>query len=204
MKKLLALTLTLLLLTPAALAEFDNAALEAVADYQVLPPDEALNTVVRPLNQPYLGESSNGEMMAVYVDFVELVDAEATLLRLLASVTLDEPMQADTLVVTVNKKAYSFAVACVQTEYDGIFMEDYAACLTKASLPLLKDLAKQKKEVSVPFVFLRDGQEVLSGQARLPGGEMKALYDKFVALGGTKQSLDALDEVFPCKVEKAR
>lgn len=204
MKKLLALTLALLLLTPAALAEFDNAALEAVEDYQVLPPDAALNTVVRPLNQPYLGESSNGQMMAVYVDFVELVDAEATLLRLLASLTLDEPMQADTMVVTVNKKAYSFAVTCDQTEYDGIFMEDYAVCLTKASLPLLKDLAKQKKEVSVPFVFLRDGQEVLSGQAALPGGEMKGLYDRFVALGGAKQSLDALDEMFPCQVKKAR
>ncbi len=203
MKKLLALLLTLLL-TPAALAEFDNAALEAVEDYQVLPPDAALNTVVRPLNQPYLGESSNGQMMAVYVDFVELVDAEATLPRLLASLTLDEPMQADTMVVTVNKKVYSFAVTCDQTEYDGIFMEDYAVCLAKTSLPLLKDLAKQKREVSVPFVFLRDGQEVLSGQAALPGGEMKALYDKFVALGGTKQPLDALDEMFPCQVKKGR
>lgn len=207
MKKLLALLLALLMMAPAALAEFDVSPLKNDPNVTVMPQHGTVNTVYRPTNQPFIGqvdEEFEGELI-VYVDYINLVDEEATLLRVMVStVVYDYPLNADQMRLTVGGKSYTFPVSREIAEYDGLYMEDHAVCLTEASLPLLKAIAQQKKDAPIPVTLYREGETVFSGLAVIPGDEAARLYDRFVDLGGKKQALKRLDALWPCQVEKVQ
>ena len=83
-------------------------------------------------------------------------------------------------------------------------MEDHTTYLTDASLPLLKAIAQQKTDAPIPVELLSLGEVVFSGLVVIPGEEAADLYDRFIDLGGKKQELKKLDEVWPCKVEKVK
>lgn len=205
LKKMLLLLLCMALCFPAALAEsaFDNAALLATENMDVFEHPGTANTVVRPVNQPYLGQADegyDGELDA-YVDYLILPDLEVTLLRIFLSTVTYEPLTAQEMRLTVGGKQYTFAVEYDQSEYDGIYMEDYAVCLTDASLPLLKAIAQQKKDDPIPVEFLCDGEVAFSGLILIPGQDAADLYDRFIDLGGKKQSLKAYDDLWPCSVK---
>lgn len=207
MKKLLAALLAVPLLLSAALAEFDVFPLKSDPNLNAFTRYGTVNTVYRPVNQPYLGqvdEAFEGELIA-YVDYVTLVDEGVTLLQLTASTTVfDTPLNADRLRLTVGGKHYTFSVSREIAEYDGLYMEDYAACLTDASLPLLKAIAQQKTDAPIPVTLLSGGETVFSGLVVIPGEEAARLYDRFVSLGGKTQELKKLDALWPCEVEKAK
>lgn len=206
MKKLLAFLLALLLM-PSALAEFDLSALRNDPGFAVIPQHGTVNTVYRPTNQPFIGqadEAFDGELTA-YVDFIQLVNLEATLLRLTVSATVyDSPLNGERLRLSVGGKHYTFEVSREVSEYDGIYMEDYSACLTDASLPMLKAIAQQKRDNPIPVTVLCGEEAVFSGLVVIPGSEAAKLYDQFVSLGGKKQELKKLDDAWPCTVESAR
>lgn len=207
MKKLIALLLALMLFAPAALAEFDTAALKNDSDMSIFTQYGTVNTVYRPVNQPYIGqvdENFEGELVA-YVDYITLVDEGVTLLRLMIStVAYDMPINADQLRLTVGGKCYTFTVLHEESEYDGLYMEDYTACLTDASLPLLKAIAQQKTDAPIPVELLSLGEVVFSGLVVIPGEEAANQYDQFIDLGGKTQELKKLDALWPCEVEKAK
>ena len=207
MKKLPAFLIALLLMTSAALAEFDLAPLKSDPDLSVFTQPGTVNTVYRPLNQPFIGqvdEAFEGEMV-VYADYISLVDEGVTLLRLMVStVAYDLPLNADQLRMTVGGKRYTITVHHEESEYDGLYMEDYSACLTDASLPLLKAIAQQKNDAPIPVELLSLGDVVFSGLVVIPGEEAAGLYDRFIDLGGKKQELRKLDALWPCEVEKVK
>lgn len=207
MKPLLTLLLALCLAVPAAFADdtFNVAALQQDDDLYAFTHPGTLDTVYRMLNQPYFGQAEFPEYgsLAAYVDYVTLVDLDATLLRLMVSIEVFDPIGADEMRLTVGGKAYTFAVTYDQSEYDGLYMEDYAVCLTDASLPLLKAIAQQKQDAPIPVELLYQGEAVFTGLVIIPGEDAADLYDHFVDLGGLRQQLKQLDESWPCKVEKA-
>lgn len=207
MKKLLAFLLTLMVFTPAASAEFDLSPLKSDPNMTVYTQHGTVNTVYRPMNQPFTGqpdEAFDGQLIA-YVDYINLVDEDVTLLRLMVStVAYDSPINAEQVRLTVGGKHYTFPVSREVSEYDGIYMEDHAVCLTDASLPLLKAIAQQKKDAPIPVTLLCEGETVFSGLVLIPGDEAAKLYDQFVNLGGKKQELKKLDQRWPCEVEKAK
>lgn len=207
MKKLPAFLMALLLMTSAALAEFDLAPLKSDPDLSVFTQPGTVNTVYRPLNQPFIGqvdETFEGEMV-VYADYISLVDKGVTLLRLMVStVAYDLPLNADQLRMTVGGKRYTITVHHEESEYDGLYMEDFTACLTDASLPLLKAIAQQKNDAPIPVELLSLGDVVFSGLVVIPGEEAAGLYDRFIDLGGKKQELRKLDALWPCEVEKVK
>lgn len=208
MKKIAALLLLLTLCLPTALAEsaFDTAALQQAENMTVFTPYGTFDTVVRPVNQPYIGQADmpvDGGLIA-YVDYITLIDQNVTLLRLLVCIEAFEPITADQLRLTVGGKTYTFDVTHEQAEYDGLYLEDYAACLTDASLPLLKAIAQQKTDQPIPVELISLGEAAFSGQVIIPGEEAATLYDRYIDLGGKKQNLKALDEVWPCKIEKSK
>lgn len=206
MKRILA-CLLMLLFIPSALAEIDLAALKADPDWYAFPAPGTVNTVYRAVNQPFIGqvdEGYEGELVT-YVDFITLVDAEATLPRLMVStVSYDDPLNADSLRLTVGGKRYTFTVSHEESEYDGLYMEDFSTCLTDAGLPLLKAVAQQKTDAPIPVELLSLGETVFSGLVVIPGEEAAAIYDRFIDMGGKQQGLKKLDSLFPCKVEKAK
>ena len=207
MKKLLAFLLALLLTVPAALAEFDTAALKADPELYVLELPGSVDTAYRPVNQPYIGqvdENFDGELVA-YVDYLTLVDADATVLRLMiATVIYDAALNADQLRLTVQGKTYTFTVTHVESEYDGVYMEDYTTCLVGDGLSMLKTIAQQKKDDPIRVELLSLGETMFSGLVIIPGEEAARLYDRWIDLDGKKQNLKVLEEVWPCKVEKVK
>lgn len=203
MKKMIALLLVMLLLPAAALAEFDNAELERTENCTVFQHFNSWDTVVRPNNQPFIGELADGTL-AAYVDYIELINLDATLLRVVVSVMIYDSVQADTLVFTVDGKNYAIRAACEEAEYDGTYMEDYYLCLTDKSLPMLKAIAQQKKDEPIEIAFIYEGETLLEGRVIIPGDDAARLYDRFIDLGGKKQDLKAMDEYWPCEVTKVK
>ena len=206
MKKLLALLLILFLASPV-LAEMDLTPLKTDPDWYAFPQGATLNTVYRAINQPYIGQvddAFDGDLVA-YVDFITLVDRDVTLLRLMASTEMfGLPLGADQLRLTVAGKRYAFSVSREESEYDGLYMEDYTTCLVGEGLTMLKAIAQQKKDHPIAVELLAEGSVVFTGQVIIPGEEAAAIYDRFIDMGGKKQSLKALEEQFPCKVEKIK
>lgn len=206
MKRLIALVLALLLCGSAALAEFDTASLRDMENTTTFTHPGTVNTVTRLLNQPYLAQvdaPSEGEL-SVFVDFITLPDYEVTLLRLLTGTVTYAPLAANEMRITVGGKRYTFTVNYEQSEYDGIYMEDYAVCLTDTSLPLLKAIAQQKTDKPIQVEYLSLGEVVFSAQVIIPGQDAALIYDRFVDYGGKKQDLSWYDAMWPCKVEKVK
>lgn len=210
MKKMIALFLTLLMLS-AASAEtvFNNAELEHTENCRVYTEPGSVDTVVRPADQPYVGTVTPNEKydegeLYVFIDYVQKVDLDATLLRMVFSLTVYEPLQAAEIAVTVDGSRYIFHAECEQSEYDGIYMEDYEFCLAEAGLPLLRAIARQKADVPILVEWLDMGEVALTAQVVVPGEDAAILYDRFVNLGGKKQRLSNLNETFPCTVEKVK
>lgn len=206
MKRLIALVLALLLCGSAALAEFDTASLREMENATTFTHPGTVNTVTRLLNQPYLAQvdaPSEGEL-SVFVDFITLPDYEVTLLRLLTGTVTYAPLAANEMRITAGGKRYTFTVNYEQSEYDGIYMEDYAVCLTDTSLPLLKAIAQQKTDKPIQVEYLSLGEVVFSAQVIIPGQDAALIYDRFVDYGGKKQDLSWYDAMWPCKVEKVK
>lgn len=206
MKRLIALVLALLLCGSAALAEFDTASLRDMENTTTFTHPGTVNTVTRLLNQPYLAQvdaPSEGEL-SVFVDFITLPDYEVTLLRLLTGTVTYAPLAANEMRITAGGKRYTFTVNYEQSEYDGIYMEDYAVCLTDTSLPLLKAIAQQKTDKPIQVEYLSLGEVVFSAQVIIPGQDAALIYDRFVDYGGKKQDLSWYDAMWPCKVEKVK
>lgn len=206
MKRLIALVLALLLCGSAALAEFDTASLRDMENTTTFTHPGTVNTVTRLLNQPYLAQvdaPGEGEL-SVFVDFITLPDYEVTLLRLLTGTVTYAPLAANEMRITAGGKRYTFTVDYEQSEYDGIYMEDYAVCLTDTSLPLLKAIAQQKTDKPIQVEYLSLGEVVFSAQVIIPGQDAALIYDRFVDYGGKKQDLSWYDAMWPCKVEKVK
>ena len=206
MKRLIALVLALLLCGSAALAEFDTASLRDMENTTTFTHPGTVNTVTRLMNQPYLAQvdaPSEGEL-SVYVDFITLPDYEVTLLRLLTGTVTYAPLAANEMRITAGGKRYTFTVNYEQSEYDGIYMEDYAVCLTDTSLPLFKAITQQKTDKPIQVEYLSLGEVVFSAQVIIPGQDAALIYDRFVDYGGKKQDLSWYDAMWPCKVEKVK
>lgn len=204
MRKWLCMLLCCLLLPAAAFAEseFDDEALRNMENYTVFGEPLTPNTVFRPVNQPYQGqvdEPYEGWLVA-YMDFVSMPDYGATLPRLLVSIETFEPIGADAMRLTVGGKTYTFAVTGERSEYDDVYMEDYAVCLSAASLPMMKVIAQQKKDQPIQVDFLVQEEVVFVGQVVLPGQEVADMYDAFIDLGGKRQDLKRFDEIWPCEI----
>ena len=206
MKRLIALVLALLLCGSAALAEFDTASLRDMENTTTFTHPGTVNTVTRLLNQPYLAQvdvPGEGEL-SVFVDYITLPDYEVTLLRLLTGTVTYAPLAANEMRITAGGKRYTFTVNYEQSEYDGIYMEDYAVCLTDTSLPLLKAITQQKTDKPIQVEYLSLGEVVFSAQEIIPGQDAALIYDRFVDYGGKKQDLSWYDAMWPCKVEKVK
>ena len=207
MKRILLMCLCLLLTLPA-LAEdsFDTAPLKTDQNLTSFTHPGTLDTVYRLLHQPYFGqvdEAFDGGLVG-YVDYITLADHDATLLRVMIATEAFEPITASELRMTAGGKQYTFSVHYEQSEYDGIFMEDYTFCLTDASLPLLKAIAQQKQDDPIPVELLAYGEVVFAGELIIPGDDAAWLYDQFIDLGGKQQNLKRFDDLWPCRVEKVK
>lgn len=207
MKKQTAVLMALLLLLTSAMAEFNTDALKTDADMYAFTQFGTVDTVYRAVNQPYIGQADDnfeGGLVA-YVDYVTMPDHGVTLLRLMISTEVfDYPLGADEVRLTVGGKRYTLPVSRAESEYDGLFMEDFSACLVGEGLNMLGAIARQKQDAPIPVELLSLGDVVFSGVVIIPGEEAAAQHDRFVDLGGKTQSLKKLEELFPCKAEKVK
>ena len=201
MKQFAALFLSVLMMTSAALADFafDIAELERTPDCMVYPEEGTADTVVRPMNQPFIGEiDGEGELIA-YLDYLERADEETVVLRLVVSTALEEMLSAYKMTITVDKKSYAFDVSAVTSEYDRTYYEDYVVCFGAEGMKFVKAIAQTKKDD--PLEISLESDRVITGRVIIPGDTAAYLYDRFIDLGGRKQNLDYFDELWPMEVK---
>ena len=201
MRKLMILLLAALLLTGSALAEgFDSAALEQTEGMTVFPDEDSACTVIRPAGQPFPGHTEDAwEELTAYLDFVEDPDEDMTLLRLTVSLVSDRYLAANKLTVTAGDTDYVFEVDHLVSEYDMVYYEDYAVCLSDESLPMLRAMARSRED---SFAVTLEGQETVRGEISLPPEEAARLYDLYIDLGGKAQRLDLVRDRWPVQTVK--
>ena len=206
MKRILVLLIALMCLS-SALAEIDLNPLKTDPDWYSYPVPGSVDTVYRTVKPPFIGqvdEGCDGELVA-WVDYITLVDDDVTVPRLVISTTVwDMPLNAQEVRLTISKARYTLSVTHTESEYDGMYMEDYEACLVGEGLNLLKTIAQQKKDNPVRVEVLNLGEPVFSGLVVIPGAEAAAVYDRYVDMGGKTQSLKQLESRWPCKAEKVK
>lgn len=201
MKRILCLAAALVLLCVPALAEdFDQAALEQMDAYDVMMDFQQVNTIVRPKDQPYAGtiDVEDGEA-AVYLDFIQMPDENATLMRLMLCLTTYEFIGASELTITVGDKDYIFSVFPEISEYDLTYFEDYTICMTDESLPMIKAMARSKTDT---FAFQLTGAKGYTGTITLPLDTVADMYDTYIDLGGAQQNLTLCRDLWPVMIEK--
>ena len=177
MKRILAVLL-LLCLPFAACAEKDRAALTDGLDCAVYLDVNQIDTVIRPLNQPFFGTvDAEGEMIA-FIDYVEIPDMSGTFMRLTLSLVTNEPVDAEELTIAFGKNAYTVDVFPQTSEYDTVYYEDYAVLFNDDTLPMLKALSKNKSEIT----YTLTGTSTRTGTLDIPAAEVKALYDRFMSV----------------------
>ena len=120
MKRFL-IILLILCLPLTAFAEKDRAALTEGLDCAVYLDVNQIDTVIRPLDQPFFGTvDAEGEMIA-FIDYVEMPDQNATFMRLTLSLVTDEPVNAEALTIAFGKESYTFDVFPLTSEYDTVY-----------------------------------------------------------------------------------
>ncbi|MBE5768539.1 MAG: hypothetical protein E7333_03000 [Clostridiales bacterium] len=201
LKKFLLLLMMLCLFTGVSCAEgFDLETLKADADWMMIPHDNGLDFVYRPVNQPFIGAVDGEGELIVYLDYVEDAQNGMVALRMLVSTALPEELCADTLALDVDGTVYTFDVMAVVSEYDRTYFEDYAVYFSPKSLPMLQQIARRKEDT--PLAVTLTGAYVLTGQVILPGQEVADVFDLYVDLGGRQQGLSVYEDLYPVKITK--
>lgn len=218
MKKFFSLLLILCCLPAAVLAEVDVMALQQMTNMQVFTASNGVDTVIRPADQPFVGvtELEDGELIA-YLDYIDMPNENRVFLRLTISVVTPDLYAADTLALTVGKKTYTFRVRPEINEYDTMYYEDYAVCLTEESLPILQDIIKlgaktedvaalhEKYDLDdkpVQVTLSCEGMESIRGSVVIPAENVKAIRDRYEEVGGMAQDFGAFEETWPVEVSQ--
>ena len=175
MKRLLALLL-LLCLPFAAAAEKDRAALTEGLDCAIFLDANQIDTVIRPMQEPFFGTvDGEGEMIA-FLDYVEIPDLNGTFMRLTLSLVTNEPVNAEELTLAFGKNSYVFDVWPFTSEYDTVYYEDYAVTFDDKTIAMLKALSKNKAEIT----YTLTGDSVRTGTLDIDADVVKELYNRFV------------------------
>lgn len=199
MKRMLTLLLALLLLGGAAAAEgFDCLELERTPDCLVYQEAPGVNTVVRPMEQPFeCMVDREGDELVCCLDFIEMPNEDAVFLRLTLSLMTRSPLNAGEMIVEVDGVSYAFPVTAMASEYDQLFFEDYAVCITDESLPMVKAIARSRRD---GFSATLVGTESVACTLSLPPESVAAIYDRYIDLGGKQQDLSIFRDLWPVRI----
>lgn len=197
-KRLAWLMLVMLLCRTACAEGFDQTMLEQREGYSIFRDANQVDTVVRPLSQPYGGEVDLTDgLLEVFLDFVQVADEDMTFLRLTLSLTSCDYVAAREMTITVGGRDYVFQVQPQCAEYDLTYYEDFSVCLTDESLPMVKAMARSKQDT---FPIRLVGNVTVEGSITLPLDEVADIYDTYVDLGGLSQRLDNCREEWPVAI----
>ncbi len=188
LKRTALLALILALAVSPALAEFDTAALENPAELTEYLDDNGVDTVWRPVEQPFFGSASEGTVCA-FLDYMELANEELLVLRFTVTVEVDELLYAGSLTVQVGKETWTFPVHAATTEYDMVYQEDYPVLLGTDGLEMVKAMSKNKGgEVR----FTLSGEREVSGALAIPADQVKAIWKRYTDRRWDRQDFSAL------------
>ncbi len=191
MKRTICLLLAALLLAVwgLALGEADTSVLEGNPALTEYLEEGGVDTVWRPLSQPFFGQAGEGSLCG-FLDIVELADTGLLVLRLTVSLELDEPLEGERVTFTLGKESWSFPVQRRTSEYDMVYQEDYGAVLAGDGLGLARALAKSK---SGALAFTLTGTREISGSLTITKEAASEVWKLYQAAGGDKQDFTGSD-----------
>lgn len=200
MKRLISMLVFLALLLGTAAAEFDQAGLEAMTGCQVYMDVNGVDTIVRPMDQPWQGETElEDSELLVYLDFIQMPNEDATFLRLTLALKSCEYLAANEMTISVGGTDYVFDVFPQVWEYDMTYFEDYITCMTDESLPMIKAMARSKTDT---FAIKLAGEKEVGGSITLNLDRVAELYDAYINFGGAQQNLELCRELWPVMIIK--
>ncbi len=188
------LTAVACLLAFAACAEdwegFDLAALENDETITSFLDDNGIDTVYRSENQPFFGETDDGEVYG-FLDYVELANGDLVVIRFTLAMNMEDELYADTMTLRFGDRAWTWSVTTRGSEYDSNYQEDYSVYLVGDGWELLEALAKAHGE-KVSFTLL--GYRTVIGTVTVDAAEAGRIRSNYVSLGGLQQDLTRLEE----------
>ena len=187
MRRIICLLVLLCLFVPCGFGE----GLDTDPGYQTW--ISGVDTVYRPVDQPFFGTVSEGTICA-FLDLAELADSELLVPRLVLATELEEPLYAAEFTLQVGKTVWHAGVHAEISEYDMLYLEDYTILLAGGGLDLLQAMAKAKSS-EFPFTLIAEGR-TLQGSLTIPTGSVQRLWKDFKRLKGDKQDLLGIEDVW--------
>ncbi len=192
MKRLLccALILALLGLCPALAEEgvFDLGALYDDETLYVYLDDNRIDTVYRPMDQPYPGELSEGGLVT-FLDYVDLAEAGAVVLRFALAVQTESLLNAGSVTLSCGGAVVQRELNPTCTEYDGVYMEDYYIPLSGEDFALIRALLAGDGVLSVTL----QSDRTITGTVRIPTDSLRTVWETYQACGGLTQDFSGLE-----------
>ena len=194
MKKWFCLLLVLMM-PVAAMAAMDTEKLEAAEGAQVFLDENDVDTVIRLGTQPFFGSLEMEDTdLCGYLDFVVMPNQEdLVVLRLMLCVETQEPIRAETVILTVGKKSYRFdGLQCTGNEYDMTYYEDYTLGMGKEGLAMLKAFGEGKtNEIALSL----DGR--IDGRLTMDRKQVASIVSLARKLGYSRQDMEFIDLNWP-------
>ncbi len=181
-----------LLMVSGSLAEngeglFDITALDEDESLDCYIDDNRVDTVYRPVDQPFEGTASEGSVVA-YLDYVELANPGVVVLRLTIGLEVYEELYGTELVLKAGDTEITLAADPIIAEYDMICQEDYTVYLLGETAALMDALMNGDGELS----FTIRGEREITGSLPIPAETVRAIWEKYVSLGGPEQDFSRL------------
>lgn len=193
MKRWACLILSLLFLFSCALAHtVDMDILTEGLDHHEWPDLNGVDTMYRPVSQPWEGETENGTLF-VYLDYVDSVNDDMLFMRLTLNLETYEKLVSPHVIFTVGDKEWVMTAVVRIDEYDGTFYEDYMIYFTDETDDLIKAIICEGGHATVDI----DGEIPYHGILSLPPEELADLYDRYVNAGGFRQRFDIYHSQWP-------
>lgn len=193
MKRWVCLLFSLMLLFACASAHtVDMDILTEGLDHHEWPDLNGVDTMYRPVSQPWRGENENGSLF-VYLDYVDCVNEDVLFMRLTLNLETYEKLVSPHVVFTVGDKEWVMTAEVMINEYDGTFYEDYMIYLTDDSAELIKAVIRADGHATVDI----DGEIPYHGVLSLPPAELADLYDRYVNAGGFRQPFEVYAGQWP-------
>lgn len=136
--------------------------------------DNGVDTVFRPLNQPFMGETAEGELVA-FMDYVEDPNQDTLYLRLTLSVAALAPLPETPLTLQVGQQSWTMDITPILSEYDAMYYGDYCIPLVGDEEALLQALMAGK----APLILTVG--EVFTGRVEIPAAEVKTMHTRLLA-----------------------
>ena len=123
---------------------------------------------------------------------------DAVFLRITAALEMYTYHDLPEMTLVVGDTAWTFVCDLRINEYDGTYYEDFYACLTDESLPIIREIIRADGAVQLRL----GGEEPFVLDFCIDPAFAADLFDRYVDAGGSRQKLSRFRQLWPAIILK--